>query len=140
MQLFDQRYSNWLRRGTGARARDQLTSPTQHASTDAAWSADRQDDMLVLLNLFRNESHRAVVETALALKTGDSEDLRTEEIREEVRDLVAWTEDRPLYDAPSPPRAKLSAVVSLVSDWLPTGSEDTTDDSFLPSNGDGGRA
>ena len=140
MQLFDQRYSNWLRRGTGARARDQVTKPTQHASTDAAWSDDRRDDMLVLLNVVRNESHRAVVETALGLKTGDREDLRTEETREEVRDLVEWTEDRPLYDAPSPPRAKLSALGSILSDWLPTGSEDATDDSFLPRNGDSDRA
>ena len=134
MQLFDQRYSNWLRRGTGARARDQLFTPSQHASVDAAWSEDRSDDMLVLLNVFRNESHRAVVETALELKTGDREDLRTEEVREEVRELVEWTEDRPLYDAPSPLRAKLSALASLVSGWLPTGSDDGGDSSFFRSS------
>ncbi|WP_255194888.1 CapA family protein [Halorarius litoreus] len=140
MQLFDQRYSNWLRRGTGARARDQVTTPTQHVSTEAAWGEGRRDEMLVLLNLFRNESHRSVVETALALKTGDCVDHRTEEIREEVRELVAWTEDRPFYDTPSPPRAKLAALGSLLSERLPTGSENTSDDSYLPHSGDGGSA
>lgn len=137
IQLFDQRYSNWLRRGTGARARDQLTTPAQHVSTDAAWSEARRDDMLVLLNLFRNESHRAVVETALALKTGDVEDRRTPEIRETVRDLVGWTEDQPLYDAPSPPRAKLSALASLVADRVPGGSEDAADETFLARSNEG---
>lgn len=129
-KLFDQRYTGWLRRGTAARLRDQLSTPTQHTSTDVAWGEDRNDEMLVLLNLFRNESHRAVVETALALKTGDSEDLRTPEVRQEVRDLVEWTEDRPFYDRPSPPRAKLSALASIVSDHIPTLSDDS-----VPSTG-----
>jgi poly-gamma-glutamate synthesis protein (capsule biosynthesis protein) len=120
MHLFEQRYTNWLRRGTGARLRDQLLQPTQHASVDAAWSDGRREEMLVLLNVVRNESHRAVVETALELKTGDCEDRRTDEVREEVRDLVEWTEDRPFYDRPSPLRATLGALAGNLSRRLPT--------------------
>lgn len=123
MQLFEQRYSDWLRRGTGARLRDQLSTPTQHASTDAAWNEGRSDEMLVLLNVIRNESHRSVVETALSLKTGDREDLRTEETREAVSDLIEWTEDQPFYDRPSPARAKLSALSGLVSRRFPSISD-----------------
>lgn len=119
-QLFEQRYTRWLRQGTGARLRDQLREPGQHVSTEAAWDHDRQDAMLVLLNVLRNESHRAVIETALALKTGECEDVRTDEVRETVRELVQWTEDRPLYDRPSPARENLDALATRVSQWLPT--------------------
>lgn len=124
-QLFDQRYTGWLRRGTAARLRDQIFTPMQHASTDAAWGDSRRDEMLVLLNLFRNESHRATVETALALKTGDCEDKRTPEVREAVQELIEWTEDRPLYDRPSPPRAKLRALGTILKSYLPTRSKDS---------------
>ena len=126
MHLFEQRYTNWLRRGTGARLRDQLRQPTQHTSVDAAWGEGRHEEMLVLLNVVRNESHRAVVETALELKTGDREDRRTEAVREEVRELVAWTEDRPFYDRPSPLRATLGALAGNLSRRLPTLSTDVT--------------
>jgi poly-gamma-glutamate capsule biosynthesis protein CapA/YwtB (metallophosphatase superfamily) len=118
VQLFSQRYSNWLRQGTGARLRDQARYPFQHRSPDTAWDERRQDDMLVLLNVVRNESHRAVIETALALKTGDTTDRRTPEVTETVRELVQWTEDRPLYDRPSPARSTLSALVNLVADRI----------------------
>lgn len=125
-RLFEQRYTGWLRQGTGARLRDQLRDPGQHVSRDAVWDGDRQDDMLVLLNVLRNESHRAVIETALGLKTGEREDVRTEEVRETVRELVQWTEDRQLYDRPSPARANLGALATRVSEWLPTISDDAS--------------
>lgn len=124
-RLFEQRYTGWLRQGTGARLRDQIRDPGQHVSRDAAWDGDRQDEMLVLLNVLRNESHRAVIETALGLKTGECEDVRTEEVRGTVRELVQWTEDRQLYDRPSPARANLGMLATRVSEWLPTLSDDT---------------
>ncbi|MFB6163765.1 MAG: CapA family protein [Haloarculaceae archaeon] len=123
VQLFDQRYTDWLRRGTGARLRDQLGSPAQHVSSDAVWGDGRQDHVLVLLNLFQNESHRAVIETVLGLKTGDREDQRTPAVREEVRDLVAHTEDRPLYDGPSRSRATLRTLVSKLAEYSQTTSD-----------------
>ncbi|MBU1726457.1 MAG: CapA family protein [Candidatus Omnitrophica bacterium] len=49
-------------------------------------------DGLACLNMFRNESHRWAIETALEVYTLDSKDLRTNETNEEFKKLLSWTE------------------------------------------------
>lgn len=102
VRLFKQRYSSWLRTGTAAGPTQLLKDP--RAALGNAWdSSERRTEMLTLLNVIRNESHRDVIETALAVEAGDVPDKRTPEIERTVRDLLEWTEDRPVYDRPSFP-------------------------------------
>lgn len=120
VRLFLQRYAGWLRSSTGGSPISLLRHPLRHLRQDALWeSADRTEEMLVLLNVVRNESHRSTVETALAVRTGDVEDLRTPQVREEVRTLLEWTEDEPVYDRPSPLRSKVRAALSHLASKLP---------------------
>lgn len=116
LRLFEQRYTGWLREGVGARLRDQISTPVDQVGDDTSAEGATQEQLLVLLNLFQNESHRAVIETALGLATGTREDRRTPDVRNRVRTLTEWTEDRPLYDTPSASRAKLQALVSTLSE------------------------
>lgn len=84
VRVFEQRYTDWLQTGV---------------DETGTWDAtDHRTEMLTLLNIIRNESHRDVIETALSVKTGDSSDRRTPEIRQTVRELLSWTEDRPVYE------------------------------------------
>lgn len=102
VRLFEQRYSGWLQTGTAAGAAQLLQNP--RAALSNPWNAtERRTEMLTLLNVVRNESHREIIETALAVKTGDIPDKRTPEIRRTIRDLLAWSEDQPVYDRPSFP-------------------------------------
>lgn len=101
-RLFEQRYSSWLQTGTAAGVAQLLQDP--RAALTNPWDAtERRTEMLTLLNVVRNESHQEIIETALAVKTGDVTDKRTPEIRRTVRELLSWTEDRPVYDRPSFP-------------------------------------
>lgn len=103
VRLFEQRYSGWLQTGTAAGAAQLLQNP--RAALSNPWDAtERRTEMLTLLNVVRNESHREIIETALAVKTGETSDKRTPEIRQTVRDLLEWSEDRPVYDRPSFPK------------------------------------
>jgi hypothetical protein len=98
VRMFEQRYSNWLKTGTAA-GLDQLFQNPRAALGIGTWNAtERRTEMLTLLNIVRNESHREVIETALSVRTGDSTDKRTPEIRRTVRELLSWTEDRPVYE------------------------------------------
>jgi poly-gamma-glutamate capsule biosynthesis protein CapA/YwtB (metallophosphatase superfamily) len=99
VQVFEQRYSDWLRIGTAAGPIQALRNP-RAALGAGTWDATRRIEMLTLLNVIRNESHRDVIETALSVKTGNVTDKRTPEIRQTVRDLLSWTEDQPVYDRP----------------------------------------
>ena len=45
------------------------------------------------LNHLRNESQRAVIETALEIKTGVRVDVRTEQVSKDVDQLLLWTND-----------------------------------------------
>lgn len=120
VRLFLQRYAGWLRSSTGGSPLSLLRHPLRHLRQDALWdSPDRTDEMLVLLNVVRNESHRSTVETALAVRTGDAEDLRTPQVREEVRTLLEWTEDEPVYDRPSLLRSKARRALLHLASKLP---------------------
>ncbi|WP_267642364.1 CapA family protein [Haloarchaeobius amylolyticus] len=114
--IFHQRYTRWLRTALAGDLVSQVRHPEQHFSPDTAWASDDQESqMLALLNLVRNRSHRSLMETALEVETGKREDHRTESVREHVRELVAETEDRPVYDRQSPARKTLSALIDRVT-------------------------
>jgi poly-gamma-glutamate synthesis protein (capsule biosynthesis protein) len=111
-RLFHQRYGDWLRRVGGGDPSALVTNPNQYLRRDALWDADeRREELLILLNLVRNGSHRSVMETALAVETGTVPDRRTSEVEAQVRELLSWTEDRSVYDRPSPVRRKLRSVL-----------------------------
>lgn len=102
VQVFEQRYGPWLRTATGSDLPSMLRHPLQYLQGNRLWNGEqRQRELLTLLNLVRNESHRDVIETATSVKTGARSDRRTNEVRERVRKLLDRTEDRPVYDRPS---------------------------------------
>ncbi len=57
----------------------------------AAAPLELQAKTLNILNLIRCESHNWVIETSLSLLAGETEDLRTEEIREELRRMAPFS-------------------------------------------------
>lgn len=102
VRVFEQRYGQWLRTAAGSDLPSLLRHPLQYLRGTRLWDGDaRQRELMTLLNLVRNESHRDVIETATSVKTGAREDRRTPEIRDRVADLLATTEDRQVYDPPS---------------------------------------
>lgn len=113
VQVFEQRYSGWLRTGTAAGPTQILRNPRAALGT-STWDETRRTEMLTLLNVIRNESHRDVIETALSVKTGNVTDRRTPEIRRTVRDLLSWTEDQPVYDQPSLPKQVLRTLLGKI--------------------------
>ena len=117
-RLFHQRYGDWLRRAGGGNPYDFVKDPRRHLEQGALWDADeRREELLILLNLIRNASHRSVMETALEVETGVVPDRRTAETETRVRELLSWTEDQPVYDRPSAIRRKLrSTLDGLVPD------------------------
>lgn len=102
VRIFNQRYSGWLRTGAGSDPIGFLRQPRQHLTQGGLWDSDaRQEELLVLLNIIQNGSHRSVMETALAVETGVVPDRRTPAIEQRVHELLSWTEDQPVYDRPS---------------------------------------
>ncbi|MFC4357936.1 CapA family protein [Halobium salinum] len=93
VRLFDHRYVGWLRRGTGAGLSQLVTDPRAAVGGRAFPADGRRTEQLTLLNVVRNESHRDVVETALALRAGDLTDRREPGVDRTVRDLLDWTEN-----------------------------------------------
>jgi hypothetical protein len=113
-RVFEQRYSGWLRTGTAAGPIQSLRNPRAALGSETWNATERQTEMLTLLNVVRNESHRDVIETALSVKTGNVADRRTPEIRQTVRDLLSWTEDRPVYDRPSLPERVVRTLMRKI--------------------------
>lgn len=98
VRMFDYRYAGWLRQGTASGPKQLLTDP-RAAIGNETFDDRRQQPLLTLLNVIRNESHRDTIETALAVRGGEVEDRRTPEIKREVRELLAWTEEGDVYSA-----------------------------------------
>ena len=101
-RVFLQRHGQMIRKAGGGDPFGMLRQPRLHLQQGGLWNSDqRQYPMLALLNMVRNESHRAVIETALELRTGTTDDRRTPAVTAEVRQFFAHTEDRAIYDPPS---------------------------------------
>ncbi|EJN57225.1 CapA family protein [Halogranum rubrum] len=111
VRLFEQRYTNWLRAGTASGPLQLLKDPKASLGDDVWDADDRRTELLTLLNVVRNESHRDAIETALAVQTGDIRDRRTSEIQRDVRELLSWTEDQQLYDLPTSRERVVRAVL-----------------------------
>ena len=129
VQIFHERYAKWLRTGVGARPRHLLAHPSRILNVTEQWNPDeRNDEMLVLLNLVRNDSHRAVIETALEVETGTVPDRRTAEIETRVDELLACTDDR------RDERSRLDTLLAGVKRMFGRNSPHTrTEDSPSPS-------
>ncbi|WP_433627505.1 CapA family protein [Halomicrococcus sp. NG-SE-24] len=92
VRLFYERYSNWLMTGVGENLALARTNPHDPDAQRPLWDPERRRrELLTLLNLFRNESHGAVVTTALEVLSGNRSDRRTESVEESVDALLAWT-------------------------------------------------
>ncbi|WP_435317299.1 CapA family protein [Haloarchaeobius sp. TZWSO28] len=114
--VFRQRYTRWLRTALAGDLVSQLRRPEQHFSADGIWEPDeRESQMLALLNLLRNRSHRSLMQTAIEVETDKREDHRTESVREHVPQLLEETEDEPIYDRRSPVQETLSALIERVT-------------------------
>jgi poly-gamma-glutamate synthesis protein (capsule biosynthesis protein) len=110
-RLFHQRYTRYLRSGTGARLRDQLLKPLQHLDEQVLFNGNtRQPELLLLLNLFRNESHRDCIMTGIAIESG-TEPVPDEPTENEVSELLSWTEDQPSSLGWLPFRTRLNTLV-----------------------------
>lgn len=93
VRLFYERYSNWLMTGIGENLVRARTDPNDADAQRPLWDPERRrSELLTLLNVVRNESHRDVVTTALAVLSGERPDRRTDSVRETAESLLAWTE------------------------------------------------
>lgn len=113
VRIFEHRYTGWLRTGTASGLGQILTDPRAALGDGAFDPEERRTELLTLLNVVRNESHRDVVETTLGVKTDDVPDRRTPAVEREVRDLLVWTEDERVYDRPSGVRRAVKSLVGL---------------------------
>ncbi|MFC6993463.1 CapA family protein [Haladaptatus sp. GCM10025707] len=89
-RLFYERYWNWLRPGFDEDRLREIDGGRDGSRDDGAATNDREE-LLALLNVVRNESHRAVVTTALSLMTDERPDHRTKETTTTVEELLTWT-------------------------------------------------
>ena len=97
---------------TGSSVLSNLRSPTRLLRKDGTWDADRRHrELLVLLNVTRNESLRSVLTTALEVRTGDVVDRRTPEIRADARELLERTAEEPMYGRPHEARSLFRALL-----------------------------
>ena len=97
---------------TGSSFLSLLRSPTRLLRKDGTWDADRRTrELLVLLNVTRNESLRSALTTALEVRTGDVVDRRTPEIQAETRELLERTAEQPMYDRPHEARSLFEALL-----------------------------
>lgn len=86
-------YSSWLLTGVGDNQTRAKAAPYDSAAHAPLWNPKRRrEELLILLNILRYESHRRVMTDALAVLTGETVDRRTPEIETEVEELLAWTE------------------------------------------------
>ena len=121
-RIFLQRYSSWLRKAAGGDPVSMIKQPDLHLRGDGLWDTDRRrSEMLLLLNLVRNESHRSVIETAIELRTGVGTDRRTPAVESTVRELISRTEDREVYDQPSTSGRQFRSLVEQLVPTSPSG-------------------
>lgn len=90
VHVFHRRYTEWLTKGVGALPRQFLSHPSHPVDLPARWTESA--DQLVLLNLIRNESHRAVIQTALEVQTGVVPDQRTANVEQSFLEQLQWTD------------------------------------------------
>ncbi|WP_157972337.1 CapA family protein [Saliphagus sp. LR7] len=93
IRLFYERYSNWLHTGCGLNVPRARANPHDPAAQRPLWDVEaRRREVLTLLTVVRMESHRWLMTEALAVLTGETEDLRTPEITEEAQLLLSQAE------------------------------------------------
>ena len=111
-RVFLARLGPAVQHSTGGSVLSLLRSPTRLLRKDGTWDADRRRrEMLVLLNVTRNESLRSVLRTALEVRAGDVTDRRTPEIRAEARELLERTAEEPMYGRPHEARSLFEALL-----------------------------
>lgn len=92
VRIFYERYSNWLHTGLGENLVRARSNPNDPDAQRPLWNPDRRRaELLTLLNVVRNESHRAVITTALETFAGTRPDTRTDSVSVTVDELLEWT-------------------------------------------------
>lgn len=92
VQTFYRRYSNWLHMGVGVNLSRARADPNDPAAQRPVWDPEaRRREIMALLTIVRTESHRWVMTNALGVLTGETEDRRTPDVRQEARELLSRT-------------------------------------------------
>jgi poly-gamma-glutamate synthesis protein (capsule biosynthesis protein) len=111
-RVFLGRLGHSLRKSTGATLLSLAGDPDRYLQKNGLWDDERRHgEMLVLLNLLRNESLNAVLRTALEVRTGETADERTPASRAETRRLLQQTMTEDLYGRPHRARVLVRALV-----------------------------
>lgn len=111
VKLFHLRYTDWLATGVGTNVTQWPSHPSRLIHPGGHWDTEeRGSDLLVLLNLIRNDSHRAVLQSALEVETGTAPDYRTPSVTATVDELLRRTDDK-YPDGNSPTVGKALDVV-----------------------------
>ncbi|WP_255171458.1 CapA family protein [Natrononativus amylolyticus] len=93
VQVFYERYSNWLHMGCGATLARARSAPNDPEAQRPVWDPEaRRREIMALLTIVRTESHRWLMTTALSVLTGEVADRRTPAIREEAQLLLSRAE------------------------------------------------
>lgn len=90
IQLFYERYSNWLHTGCGISLPRARADPHDCDAQQPVWDLEaRRKEILTLLTIMRMESHRWTMTTALSVLTDETEDRRTPRTMDEARWLLS---------------------------------------------------
>lgn len=93
IRLFYQRYSNWIHVGAGVNLPRARANPHDADAQRPLWDLEaRRKEILTLLTVTRMESHRWTITKALAVLTGETEDVRTETTTDEAVWLLSQAE------------------------------------------------
>jgi poly-gamma-glutamate synthesis protein (capsule biosynthesis protein) len=95
-RMFPRRHVGSIRRFVVNDTLSLARNPVRRFRGEIPWYVghDRKE-ILGLLNIVRNESHRALLQTALAVEAGDIEDERSRDVRRQTQQLLEWTEREP---------------------------------------------
>ncbi|WP_321113137.1 CapA family protein [Halorussus salinisoli] len=93
IRTFYERYSNWLQMGIGDNLARASANPNDPGCQRQLWDPEeRRRGLLTLLNVIRMDSHRWVMTTALSVLAGETEDKRSESVRNQAKRLLDWTQ------------------------------------------------
>jgi poly-gamma-glutamate synthesis protein (capsule biosynthesis protein) len=106
------RFGHALRKSAGGTVLSFAGDPVRYLRKNGLWDEEaRRGEMLVLLNLVRNESLNAALRTGLELRTEKTTDERTPTSRSETRHLLEYATGEDLYERPHRARVLFHALV-----------------------------
>lgn len=99
VRLFDESYQhNFITYGQGhiqSLAENPIQELGRLLEGITSREALRQTQQIQMLNYIQHDTHKELIETALGVKTGSTEDKRTPQIKSEVDELFEWVDEQP---------------------------------------------